>query len=255
MAAAEPPPAQKSAAFAGRRALVIWHRRLGLFAVAFLVLLVVTGVLINHAPELGFDRMHVSGGWVSEHYGLDPKSPPVGYDLGGRWLVVAGEVGLLDGESVVDRVTAPRGAVWAGSLVVVADAHAVILLTGEGELIERLGTDALPGTVDAIGITPDDRVAIRSGDQVFLAGADFLGWSTTVVEDVEWSEPGAPPDTLVEQALARYRGPGIPLSRLLADIHSGHVLGSWGPWLVDGLAIVFLSLAATGFLNWFRSRR
>ena len=235
--------------------MLVWHRRLGLFAAAFLVLLVVTGVLINHAPDFGLDRVHLKNGWITDQYGLDPKGPPVGFEAGDRWLIVIGETLFLDREPIADQVTGPRGAVAAGSMLAFAQADALLLLTEAGELIERLGPDALPGPIDAVGLARDGAVAIRSGGVAFHGDEALLVWSADGGDGVAWSQATHPPDALIEGVLAHYRGPGIPASRLLADIHSGHVLGSWGPWLVDGLAIVFLALAATGLLNWVRGRR
>jgi hypothetical protein len=40
-----------------------------------------------------------------------------------------------------------------------------------------------------------------------------------------------------------YRGKGLPLERVLLDIHSGRILGAWG---VDAVSVLFLGLVLTG---------
>jgi uncharacterized iron-regulated membrane protein len=47
-----------------------------------------------------------------------------------------------------------------------------------------------------------------------------------------------------------YRGAGLPWSRLLLDIHTGRIFGSWEPYIIDGAAFSMLMLIGTGIYNW-----
>ena len=47
-----------------------------------------------------------------------------------------------------------------------------------------------------------------------------------------------------------YRGAGLPWSRLLLDIHTGRIFGSWEPYMIDGAAFSLLMLIGTGIYNW-----
>ncbi len=49
-------------------------------------------------------------------------------------------------------------------------------------------------------------------------------------------------------------GRWLSAERILLDVHSGRILGRYGPWLMDGAAILLLILAATGLIGWFRGR-
>ena len=57
---------------------------------------------------------------------------------------------------------------------------------------------------------------------------------------------------LNRKILARYRGHGLPLERVLLDLHSGRILGKWGVWLIDVVAILLFVLAITGSWMWFQ---
>ena len=55
--------------------------------------------------------------------------------------------------------------------------------------------------------------------------------------------------------LASFRGEGLPLGRVIADLHSGRILGSFGSLFMDGAALALLLLTATGCYNGWRARR
>jgi len=59
---------------------------------------------------------------------------------------------------------------------------------------------------------------------------------------------------LREQLLRLYRGKGLPLERVIIDIHSGRILGQAGVLLVDFMALLFLSLAMSGVWMWYKYR-
>lgn len=49
-------------------------------------------------------------------------------------------------------------------------------------------------------------------------------------------------------------GRWLSLERILLDVHSGRIFGHYGPWLMDGAALMLLILAATGIIGWLRGR-
>ncbi len=52
-----------------------------------------------------------------------------------------------------------------------------------------------------------------------------------------------------------YSGDGIPLDRLILDLHSGRFFGSIGKWIYNLATIGVLILSATGFILFLRTRR
>ena len=49
--------------------------------------------------------------------------------------------------------------------------------------------------------------------------------------------------------------PSLPLERVMLDIHSGRLLGRYGPFLVDGAAFILLLLSLSGIWIQWRSWR
>ena len=61
-----------------------WHRRVGVLAAFFVLVLVVTGILLNHSSELRLDRSFVDWPWLSEAYG-DNSADLTAFQLGEHW--------------------------------------------------------------------------------------------------------------------------------------------------------------------------
>ena len=54
-----------------RNTLTIWHRRLGLTAALFVLLLATTGLALNHTDGLRLDERYVGAGWLLRWYGIE----------------------------------------------------------------------------------------------------------------------------------------------------------------------------------------
>ena len=82
----------------------------------------------------------------------------------------------------------------------------------------------------------------------------MLEWSRAENPEVSWSEATPVPAGLEESLQAAYRGAGLPVERVLLDLHSGRILGRAGIYLVDAAAVLFLLLAMSGVWLWTRRR-
>ena len=47
-----------------------WHRGMGALAALFLLMLAVTGILLNHTLDLKLAERHLDWPWLLEHYGV-----------------------------------------------------------------------------------------------------------------------------------------------------------------------------------------
>lgn len=235
----------------------IWHRRVGLLVAALVAVLAITGLLLNHSDRLGLDRTNIVTGWVVDWYGLTPVEDPVHFRAGEHWVSWIDGAAYANGKRVGEAGGTARGAVAFDSLVAMATSEAVIVFTSDGELVERLGVAFLPGAIARVGTAASkDRIVIRTPAGQYASDSDLLAWSP-FGDEVVWSQAGTPTDVVLERQLAAYRGQGLPLSRVLLDLHSGRLFGSVGAAVMDAAAILLLVLVATGIVNWsgFRRRR
>ncbi|MDX1696691.1 MAG: hypothetical protein R3308_00300, partial [Thiohalobacterales bacterium] len=52
------------------RSLYLWHRWIGLTAAAFVIVLALTGLVLNHTTELALDSRHVQSTALLDWYGI-----------------------------------------------------------------------------------------------------------------------------------------------------------------------------------------
>lgn len=237
------------------KSLYIWHRYIGLTAALFVILLTVTGLVLNHTEELALDSNHVSSTLLLDWYGIDAPHSISGYRIGNNSITAVGDH-IYWNTSRVPQANAPLvGAVEFGDLIVVGIEGQLLLFTVNGELIERLGgATGVPAGMQALGLTPDGELAIQAAHGYYRTDENFLEWHETEELDAEWSRSTVPSPELLAALQQAWRGTGLSLERVLLDLHSGRFLGSWGVYLVDAAAVLFLLLAISGVWLWGKRR-
>ena len=239
---------------ASMQKLVVWHRRLGIATALIVLLLAVTGVLLNHGNRLGLDRTHVSWGWLLSWYGIESAQPPVSFEADGHWISGTGSRLYFDNQALATVDSRIIGATaTADDLVAVAFENSLFLLSRDGEIIERLSRQSLPGQLQRVGLLNEERLAVATGEGVYVADQDYLEWQAAT-QDASWSQPAEAPSEVREQLMLAERGPGLTFERVLLDLHSGRLFGAWGPLVFDLAAIIFIVMAITGIVYWWQRR-
>jgi len=247
-------PKQKSA---GRRlrSLYLWHRWIGLTAAAFVIVLSLTGLALNHTGEMALDSRYVDSPVLLDWYGIRAPDDVTAFRAGPLTIASIGRQVYVDNVLLPNIEPPLAGAVKLDEFVVVALADSLLLLTHSGELVERLGSVAgTPAEIQSVGVTPDQRLVLQTATGYRATDAGLIDWKRTAPADVAWSAPVQPAPALVSALQQRYRGTGLSVERVMLDLHSGRILGAWGVWLMDGAAIVFLLLTASGLWLWGRRR-
>ena len=230
-----------------------WHARIGVLAVIFLVFLVTSGVALNHTDALKLDKRELRYAWLMQWYGLHADSPQQGYQLGGRYLGWSGGQWLLDGKIIATSVPRTVGAVRLGGIDYVATADGLYLFQPGGQLVDKITSRALPGApLAALGIA-GGRVAVQTPAAVFTS-VDGIEWKESGAAAVLWSTMQDLP-VAERESMAGLSAPGLPVQRVLLDLHSGRVFGRYGPLLVDMVAIALLTLGLSGLWIYWRSVR
>jgi uncharacterized iron-regulated membrane protein len=238
----------------GAQGMMIWHRRLGLVTAVIVLLLAVTGILLNHAHRLGLDELRIEANWVLRWYGFSPATPVLSYRAGGRWVVWSGSRLHIDDREIVKGDTAPVGVeALDDGVVAVAFPQSVILVAQSGEILERIGGESLPGTLERVGTSQRGSLVVKTAQGLFETDSDMLGWHRASLEPV-WSSPEEPPARVRGDLTKAQRGSGISVERILQDLHSGRIFGTWGPWFMDAVAVAFIVIAVTGLYCWWARR-
>lgn len=238
------------------RSLYIWHRYIGLAAAAFVILLSVTGLALNHTEELGLDSTHVKSALLLDWYGVHAPEHMTSYQAGPHTITATGNHLYWNATELTGLQGPLIGALVYTDLVIVAVPGKLLLFSLEGELVEQLdGAAGVPAGMQAIGITPDSGLAIQAAHGYYRTSAEFLKWQETQSLDASWASATEASEDLSMALQTAYRGTGLSLERVMLDLHSGRILGNAGVYLVDAAAILFLLLAMSGVWLWTRRRR
>jgi hypothetical protein len=230
-----------------------WHARIGLAAVVLLLFLAVTGVVLNHATDLGLDARYVHAAWLARWYGIAAESPRRAFRSGGHHLIAANGRWVLDGRVSDEKLPQPVGLVELPDMIVVASSASLYLYGKDGVLIDRLERNALPAVpVQAIGAGARQLV-LRTASGTFET-SDALSWQPAPREAIAWSSP-VDLSIAERERYAEMLEPGISVQQLLLDLHSGRFAGRYGPLAVDLLAVLLGVLSLSGAWLFLKRKR
>lgn len=228
-----------------------WHARCGVLLSIFFLLLAGTGLALNHTEALDLARTQVSATWLMRWYGVKAEAAPPGYLLGQGYFVGSRQRWVMDGRTLPVAPEPVLGAVEAGGVRYLASTAALYLYQPDGTLIEKQSGSTLPDApIRRIGVA-DELVLIEVPHGIY-ASADGLDWRLHAPAAVNWARPQPLPAAAQAQA-NRLFAPSLPLERILLDVHSGRILGRFGPLLMDLAAVALMVLALSGVWIYLRS--
>lgn len=201
------------------RSLYTWHRWLGIGASIFVLLLAVTGFVLNHAEDLKLDQRYVCGALLLRPYHLQHEPPQLGLMEGGHWWTLYADWLWLDSRALAH---APSGSLLARN--------------DEGVLLR----------------TPAGDWALHAPDGSLLERGAILGTRVHKSDAVDYEPlPSDLAATLQDAAICRQ----ISWERWLLDLHAGRLFGVYGPQVMDAVALIFVILAGSGVVLWWRFQR
>lgn len=240
------------------------HRWAGVVALAFLVMLSLTGIALNHASVLGLDQRFVAAPWLLRWYGMDVPDIAASYEAVnaiGRADQVVSLVGnrlFVGAWPSVQGVGALRGAAATGNGTVVLTDRELLMLSSRGELLDRvpIALDAGATTTSVGLVAGAGAIVVETSDGIIAFDAAMLDRSDVPhgSERILRSRKSVPSEALRAEIAAAYRGPGLSLERLVYDLHSGRWLESTGVLLMDLVALLVVFLAISGVIVWLRPR-
>ena len=230
-----------------------WHGKIGVVAAMLVLFLAVTGIFLNHAAELKLNTRHIHTPWLVRWYGIGIETPTQGFADKETLLVGASSAWLLNDKVIAEGVPLPLGMVESNGNLYVAARDRLYLYSIDGVLVEKIAGSSLPALpVLAIG-TARPRVMLQTASAVY-SSEDGLNWEKASAAGVTWSQSVIIPSSERDRITALL-SPAISAETLLSDIHSGRILGGWGPIFVDIIALALIGLAISGSMVFVRSHR
>ena len=186
-----------------------------------------------------------------------PEDEPISFriknDTQGHVISAWNNQLFFDAIKVTTLEQSIHGAIGAEQFIVVALDNEIILLSYDGDFIERVSTSISFSNIQRLGIKYKRPVIETSEPLYYMADEHILDWDVIINEDIKWTEEYSLTDGELEQLLIAYRGNGLKLERVILDLHSGRIFGGYGVYLMDAAAIALLWLSVSGL--WVRSSR
>ncbi|MEQ1592932.1 MAG: PepSY domain-containing protein [Thiobacillaceae bacterium] len=227
-----------------------WHARLGVAAALVFIVLIVTGLALNHTEQLGLAHRSIQSESLSHWYGLPPPRLLAVYEADGQFVATP-DAWLYRNLRLPGNGGIVVGAVRTPAMLAIATAQSVSLFTPTGEMIDTLRGAALPHQpITALGQI-GDRIVVQT-QQGDFSSADGLDWQTVSGNAVIWSH-NQPTDPKTIARISQQLAPALPIERVVLDLHSGRLFGHYGPFFVDAAALVLLALSLSGIWIQWRS--
>lgn len=239
-----------------------WYRRLGYTAAFFLLLLSITGILLNHSAFLNLDSKTLPN-WLSKAaYGYEPPTKAVaiaGLRIQQKQYQIA-----VNGTRVARCDSLFLNAIVLEELVAVICPREIVLLTLEGELIElaSASTSFTQPIISFAAIAAEpmalllgfsnhiEKLNINAMQRSLLSGEHAAGLSNllqakglNIGQSVVAS--GDPTNNLHD----------LSWERFLLDLHSGRVFGLLVVLLMDVAALILIVLVFSGFWVWGKKQK
>lgn len=223
-------------------------------AFSFLILIAVTGLVLNHADDLGLPQQTISGEMAKHLYGVAAAPIDAAFEAADIVFVTVADSLYADAVPIADAAGEIRGAVASNDMIVVATDREIILTTADAVLIERSEIEAAQQLL-RIGFA-GSQVVVDLGDGHFAFNTNQMRLTAleSAPANTSWSETIQLENEQIDRISSATLSRVISWERLLSDLHSGRILPGVGRYLFDLTALCLLYLCMSGVLLWFRRR-
>ena len=240
-----------------RRWSRLLHRWAGIILLIPLLVSCITGVILNHTVDLDLSNRHTSSAWIQARYGMNLEGDPQAFGFEGKAHAASWDGQIFHRNTIIDDSAPLVGAVPLRDGTAVVTSSTIHYYGLDGELIETLGSATLPATpISRAGRTSDLTLVFETPDGRFTSDENLLSFDPSPAgQETSWSTSVTPTESDLKTWKTTFSGDGVPLDRVVLDIHSGRFFGTIGKWIYDLTVIGVLLLSVTGFVLFFRSRR
>lgn len=238
-----------------------WNRRLhrwaGIILLLPLAIACVTGMILNHTVDLGLSDRHTSTPWIQNRYGMKLEGEPQAYGLDDKAYAASWDSQIFHRSSIIEDSDPLVGAVPLRDGIAIVTASTVHYYGLDGELIETLSSATLPATpISRAGRTSNLTLVLETSNGTFTSDGNLLAFDGSPKDQITtWSSIVTPSESNLNTWKTTFSGDGVPLDRVILDIHSGRFFGTIGKWIYDITVIGVLILSATGFVLFLKTRR
>ncbi|MDB2461177.1 PepSY domain-containing protein [Gammaproteobacteria bacterium] len=197
------------------------HRFLGITLVVFLLILSITGTLLQHAEDFGIRKKFISSTLVSNLYNIKPCEV-ASTKLENKWISLCDGNLYFQQNKIINNINSVNTVYKKNDNYIIQynDSHE-IMLNDLGVIIDMKHLDKL---------------------------------STKKLKKIKLKSNGAP-ENLRKKIENISISKTITYERVAVDIHTGRLIGIVGITLVDLVTMGLIILSFTGTYSWFRHKK
>ncbi len=233
-----------------------WHSYLGITATIFIIILAVTGILLNHADDLDLAKKPVGLPWIISAYGIQPPLNIKLFTVDDISLISADDQLYYSNHLLKKDSAALKGVVSSAEGIIVATSVEVLLLSTSGELIDTI--DEFNGRkvdIEALGRSGND-ILLKTRMGLLQADPNLNNWQPwTENRAITWSKPEELSNENKQQVEHQYQSHILNWERVIQDIHSGRILQKFGKYLADVVAVLLILLSLSGIYMWLKKKK
>ena len=231
------------------------HKFTGIAVCIFLIHLSITGIFLNHTEDLGLDEKYTASPMILALYNISMPSQEESFLVDNIFISRFGDQVFMGNQPIIKSESPIMGAAFSNQILTIAFANEMILLTQEGELIERISSTAeLPENIQKLGVS-EDILYLKTPNQLWQSSDQAQAWELSDSNFNDWSNEVIMPDQQTKQIEMYFSGKGVSLEQFFLDLHNGNIIKGFGKWLLDIIAIFLLLLSISGIWIWLKKRR
>lgn len=233
----------------------IWHRRIGIAASLLVIIIAITGICLNHTESIELDKKYIKSTWLLNWYGIKPPSASINFKTESHQITQWQEQVFFNLSPILNTENKLIGVIEQPLFVILAFGKEITLLTNEGKIVERVAIDARIKSIQRIGIKDKRLIIENKNKKYFISDQDIVEWKKTNVVNINWSQSSELDKQTSKILQQRFRHNSLTLERVILDLHSGRIFGSWGVYMMDVAALLLIFLSFSGIWVWGSRRR
>jgi len=231
------------------------HKFTGIAVCVFLIHLSITGIFLNHTEDLGLDEKYTASPMILALYNISIPSQEESFLVDNVSISRFGDQVFMDNQPIIKSESPIMGAAFSNQILTIAFQNEMVLVTQEGELIERISSASeLPENIQKLGVS-EDILYLKTPDQLWQSSDQAQAWELSDSDFNDWSNEVVMSDQQTKQIEMYFSGKGVSLEQFFLDLHNGNIIKGFGKWLLDIIAIFLLLLSISGIWIWLKKRR
>ena len=202
------------------------HRYLGIMLVFFVLLLSITGSLLQHAEDFNLRHKYASSSVVKYFYKIKPCKV-LSYQIDYNWLSICDASLYFNDKKIATNLSNNdtfNSAIKKGSLYNIDYGNHIFTVNKYGEIIKLIHKDK-------------NRI--------------YKKYSLIEQRELINTAPASIRENIEENSISKT----ITYERIIVDLHTGRIFGSVGITIIDLVTLGFILLSMTGTISWLKYKK